>query len=148
MCPSSGFLSQPSPAQTMAPATGMCWEGMCLRGVSRAALRSAGKADGFSTAQTSVSHFCSGSAVVGSPRDSPALAGNWVKVHAHAKAGNTWMSPGQSVQGQDQPVEVAQRGQWGPQQGDTGQSLLGGRRELEMTLEQKTFKKDITRQTQ
>lgn len=146
--PLLGLPLPPSPAQTMAPAMGLCWEGMCLPGVSRAALRSAGKADGFSTAQTSVSHFCSGSAVVGSLQDSPALAGNWVKVHAHVKAGNTWVSPGQSVQGQDQPVEVAQRDQWGPGQGDVGQSLLGGRRELEMTLEQKTFKKDRMRQTQ
>lgn len=43
-----------------------------------------------------------------------------MKVRAHVKAGNTWMSPGQGVQGQDQPAEVAQGGQWGPGQGDTG----------------------------
>lgn len=91
----------------------------------------------FLPSQISVSLFGPGSAGVGSPRDSPAGAGALVKVHGRARAGNTRVSPGQGVQGQEQPEEVAPGGSWAGGQvlceGCKGRSLLGGRREQEVT---------------
>lgn len=68
--PRASSPSQQSP--DIGTGRGAVLGGRGLRGVSRAALSSAGKADGFSTAQISVSFFCSGSAVVGPRWDSPA----------------------------------------------------------------------------
>lgn len=112
----------PSPAsppsqhgQTAAPAMGPCWEpGVSARGQQGCCEERRGGRWFLHCSNLSFP-FCSGSAVVGSSRDSPARAGTRVKVHARAEAGNAWMTPGRGVQGQDQPG-----GQRGAGQGDPG----------------------------